>query len=106
MRDQVGVAVPRHTLAQASVKAVRWVRAKKMRPRSDAATDGDRLARVICDGGHDQTRGQPSPALLRAHDSGTYPQADPAGECNVPSAKGRQNSLRYTTNPERSATMS
>jgi hypothetical protein len=24
---------------------------KKMRPRSDAATDGDRLERVICDGG-------------------------------------------------------
>ena len=31
---------------------------KKVRPRSDAATDGDRLGRVICDGGPDQTQGE------------------------------------------------
>src|SRR5438876_6564897 len=49
-------------------------RIKKMRPRSDAATDGDRLGRVICDGGPDQTRAEPNRALLRRHDSGTYPQ--------------------------------
>ena len=48
---------------------------KKVRPRSDAATDGDRLGRVIRDGGSDQTRAEPSRALLRARDSGTYPQA-------------------------------
>jgi hypothetical protein len=30
---------------------------QKMRPRSDAATDGDRLGRVIRDGEPDQTRG-------------------------------------------------
>src|ERR1700688_5333949 len=48
---------------------------KKQRPRSDAATDGDRLGRVICDGGPDQTRAQPSPALLRGNDRWTYPQA-------------------------------
>src|SRR5438132_8419490 len=46
----------------------------KKRPRSDAATDGDRLGRVICDGGPDQTRAEPNRALLRRHDSGTYPQ--------------------------------
>jgi hypothetical protein len=39
-----------------------------MRPRSDAATDGDRLGRVICDGGLDQTRAEPNRALLRGHD--------------------------------------
>src|ERR1700739_3836030 len=51
------------------------VRDKKMRPRSDAATDGDRLWRVICDGGPDQTRAEASPVLLRTNDRGTYPQA-------------------------------
>src|SRR5258708_25397755 len=39
-----------------------------MRPRSDAATDGDRLERVICDGGPDQTQAEPNHALLRGHD--------------------------------------
>src|SRR5580693_10170250 len=48
---------------------------KKMRPRSDAATDGDRLGRVICDGGPDQTRLKARLALLRGNDSWTYPQA-------------------------------
>ncbi|QOZ55074.1 hypothetical protein XH90_29600 [Bradyrhizobium sp. CCBAU 53338] len=33
---------------------------KKMRPLSDAATDGDRLGRLIGDGGPDQTRLQGS----------------------------------------------
>jgi len=36
---------------------------KKVRPRSDAATDGDRWGRVIVDGGPDQTQLQASPAL-------------------------------------------
>jgi hypothetical protein len=49
-----------------------------MRPRSDAATDGDRLGRVIVDGGPDQTQRDPSFALLRSHDSRTYPQDRPA----------------------------
>jgi hypothetical protein len=35
---------------------------KKMRPRSDAATDGDRW-RMICDGGPDQTLAQTSVTL-------------------------------------------
>ena len=52
---------------------------KKMRPRSDAATDGDRWGRVIDDGGPDQARVEPNPALLRLRDSRTYPQAGPAG---------------------------
>ncbi|MDB5603698.1 MAG: hypothetical protein JWP25_598 [Bradyrhizobium sp.] len=45
-----------------------------MRPRSDAATDGDRLGRLICDGGPDQTQVEPSPVLLRGSDIATYPQ--------------------------------
>src|SRR5579864_7251140 len=36
---------------------------KKVRPRSDAATDGDRWGRVIVDGGLDQTHGKASRAL-------------------------------------------
>jgi hypothetical protein len=36
---------------------------KKVRPRSDAATDGDRWGRVIVDGGPDQTQWQASLAL-------------------------------------------
>ncbi|MDA9430521.1 hypothetical protein XH88_01710 [Bradyrhizobium sp. CCBAU 51627] len=36
---------------------------KKMRPLSDAATDGDRLGRLIGDGGPDQTQLQDSPAV-------------------------------------------
>jgi hypothetical protein len=36
---------------------------KKVRPRSDAATDGDRWGRVIDDGGPDQTQWQASLAL-------------------------------------------
>src|SRR5882724_12394950 len=47
---------------------------KKVRPRSDAATDGDRLGRVIRDGGPDQTQVQPSRALLRGGDNRIYPQ--------------------------------
>src|ERR1700692_1606379 len=43
-------------------------RDKKMRPRSDAATDGDRWGRVIDDGGPDQARVEPNPALLRLRD--------------------------------------
>src|SRR5579864_4641365 len=41
----------------------RRVSGKKMRPRSDAVTDGDRLGRLIRDGGPDQTQPQPRPAL-------------------------------------------
>src|ERR1700722_7944565 len=47
---------------------------KKVRPRSDAATDGDRFGARDRDGGPDQTQAQPSHALLRSHDSRTYPQ--------------------------------
>jgi len=36
---------------------------KKMRPLSDAATDGDRLGRLIGDGGPDQTRLQDNPGV-------------------------------------------
>ncbi len=48
---------------------------KKMRPQSDAATDGDRLGRLIGDGGPDQTQVQPKPEVLRAGDRRGYPQA-------------------------------
>jgi len=34
-----------------------------MRPLSDAATDGDRLGRMIGDGGPDQTQLQDSPGV-------------------------------------------
>jgi len=47
---------------------------KKVRPRSDAATDGDRFGARDRDGGPDQTQAKPSDALLRSHDSRTYPQ--------------------------------
>jgi hypothetical protein len=64
-----------------------WVREKarhkKMRPRSDAATDGDRFGRLIRDGGPDQTQAKPNPALLRRRDSRNYPQA---GNGPVPDA--------------------
>src|ERR1700753_3416609 len=56
---------------------VRKVRHKKMRPRSDAATDGDRFGARDRDGGPDQTRAKPSPVMLRGGDSQTYPQALP-----------------------------
>ena len=49
--------------------------AQKKRPRSDAATDGDRLGRLIGDGGPDQTQVQPKPEVLRAGDRPGYPQA-------------------------------
>jgi hypothetical protein len=56
-----------------------------MRPRSDAATDGDRLGvRVISDGGLDQTRPKPSPVLLHRGDTGTYPQR---WRCEISSKK-------------------
>jgi hypothetical protein len=45
-----------------------------MRPRSDAATDGDRFGAHDRDGGPDQTQAQPNLALLRSSDSWTYPQ--------------------------------
>src|SRR5690349_12689136 len=47
---------------------------KKMRPRSDAATDGDRWGRMIRDGGPDQAPINPSLALLRRGDSLIFPQ--------------------------------
>ena len=49
--------------------------AQKMRPRSDAATDGDRLGARDLRRGPDQTQVQPSRALLRAGDIRIYPQA-------------------------------
>src|ERR1700743_2044190 len=48
---------------------------KKVRPRSDAATDGDRFWARDRDGGPDQTQAQPRPIMLRRSDSWTYPQA-------------------------------
>src|SRR5712675_2494115 len=41
-----GAMAPRHRMADQT-------KGTKKRPRSDAATDGDRLGRVICDGGPD-----------------------------------------------------
>src|SRR5689334_12634325 len=47
-----------------------------MRPRPDAATDGDRWgAYDRGDGGPDQTQLQPIRAVLRRHDMRIYPQA-------------------------------
>src|SRR3954451_25103650 len=53
---------------------LRGTAGKKMRPLSDAATDGDRLGRLIGDGGPDQTQLQLSPGVLRDRDRQSYPQ--------------------------------
>jgi hypothetical protein len=71
VRPALAVAVPADAeMAESNDQ----MQPKKMRPRSDAATDGDRWGRVICDGGPDQTHAKTSPAMLRANDIRTYPQ--------------------------------